>query len=560
MKSGRKYQGIAVIKLQSGETAEIKVNATQYFHEGQLHILAALKRLDADKIVEQALLKSEAFANTITNVSPATLWMTDQNAQTIYINNTWIEMVGGRVEDHLGSGWLTYIIDDDRERALAVFQQAFEERRSFSQDFRIRRRDGAIIWCATYGSPYFSTNGKFGGFAGYLTDITERKRTEQQLASQNTLINTITNNTFQALFLLDDRQYCTYMNPAAEQMIGYNLAEIQDKPLHYYIHHTHPDGRHFPIDECPIDRALPTRLQTTGEETFIRKSGQFFPVKFVASPIIENNIAKGTVIEVRDTTEERRMQEELKNKDLETMALLEQRVAERTAQLEKINFELLQFTSVASHDLKEPVRKMAIYSDRAKRIATEINNEKLNAYLDTISRSSNRMTALINDLLSYTSISNSNLESTAVELNTLVDQIIDDLEVSILEKNAIFEIAPLPVVDGLEMQLGQVFQNLISNSLKFSDPDRTPVIKITSEKVTGGWRIIYSDNGIGFDNSMSEKIFELFERLHSPQKYQGTGLGLAIARKIINFHNGEISSNSIPGEGTVFTIFLPDSR
>lgn len=559
IRSGREYQGIGKVQTNTGNAIEVRINGTHYLHNGKTHLLVVMKRTAVERQMEEALLKSEVFAETITSVSPVTLWMTNENAETIYINQTWMNMVGGNLEDHLGSGWLNAIIPEDQEKAKKIFMNAFSEKKVFTQDFRIRRRGGAISWCTTFGSPYFHPNGGFGGFAGSLTDITERKMAEEKLSSQNTLINTITNNTFQALFLMDAKQQCTYMNPAAELMTGYRLHEVQDKALHYFIHHTHPDGTHYPLEDCPIDRALPSRMQTVGEEVFIRKNGQFFPVAFVASPIIEHGVPKGTVIEVRETSEEKRIREALRNKEKETMELLEQKVKERTAELEKINFELMQFTSVASHDLKEPVRKVAIFSQRSKDLAKDFPNVEFHKNLDNIIRSAKRMAALIDDLLAFARISQTPDTFKKVDLKALLSQIKDDLQVSIAEKNARIEFEKLPVIDGIEFQLGQVFQNLISNSLKFAHPERDPVILINSSQKNGSIEIIYSDNGIGFENEVSERIFELFERLHSKQQFEGTGIGLAIAKKIIMMHGGDIIAQGNPGVGARFIITLPYS-
>ncbi|HEX2609333.1 MAG TPA: PAS domain S-box protein, partial [Flavisolibacter sp.] len=477
--------------------------------------------------------------------------------EIIYVNQAWIDWTGKPLSAHLGYGWLDSVLEADRERAGSEFRIAFERRKVFEADFRIRRRDGEVRWCLVSGSPYYNQQGRFEGYSGSCMDITERRMALEKLNSQNVLINTITNNTFQSLFMMDDRQYCTYLNPAAEQMIGYTLQEIQDKPLHYYIHHTHPDGRHFPIEECRIDRALPEKMQTHGEEVFIRKNGEFFPVAFVASPIIEKGIPIGTVVEVRETTEEKRLQEAMRNQEKQAMDRLELMVKERTAALEKSNYELLQFTSVASHDLKEPVRKVSIFSNRLKEMAGDKENVQFHRYLDNIIASSGRMYRLIDDLLAFSRLSQSRLQLEEVDLNVLLHQITDDLQVAIDEKKALITYEPLPVIKGVSLQLGQVFQNLISNSLKFCDSSRSPEIRISVERKEPYWQITYMDNGIGFSNEHAEKIFEIFERLHSRDRYEGTGIGLAIVKKIIDQHGGAISAEATEGKGATFMIRLP---
>lgn len=492
------------------------------------------------------------------------LWLSDAEGNTIFVNQTWIDWTGRPFEMNLGLGWLNAIVAEDRKYASDNFLKAFEKRKFLEMDFRIIRKEGEIRWCTATGSPFYNSEGEFEGYAGSLVDITERKIAEQKLESQNILISTITNNTFQGMLMMNDQQVCTYMNPAAEQMTGYKLAEVQDKPLHYYVHHTKPDGSHFPIEECPIDRALPTKSQTRGEDVFVHKDGHFYPVAFVASPIVENGISKGTVIEVRDTTQEKQMQEELRMQEAKAKEMLELKVKERTADLERSNYELLQFASVASHDLKEPLRKISIFSQLLKEKVEGTTDAASDRYLNTIIQSSGRMSKLIDDLLSFSRLSQTAIEFAPVDLNQLLQDIVHDLEIPIAEKNATLEIGSLPVVEGIAIQLGQVFQNLIANSLKFAHPDRHPFISIHCEHITFEDRpaclLHYSDNGIGFKQDYADKIFEIFQRLHTKDKYEGTGVGLAIVKKIVSLHNGTIRAKGKDGEGATFEILLPLNR
>lgn len=558
--SGREYSGIHKRIRKDGSLIDVEFRGVRFIFKDRPHVLS-ISRDVARKRTEEELQKSENLSNVITSVSPVTLWMTDSEGKAIYLNKTWLDWVGGTAETQIQNGWLTAILPEERDHVINSFNRAFKNRKLFSMDFRIKRRNGEIRWCSSHGAPYYNSDGNFGGYAGSVTDTTERKQTEEKLASQNTLINTITNNTQQALLLMNDEQICTYMNPAAEKMTGYKLHEVKEKPLHYYIHHTHPDGRHFPIEECPIDRALPTKAQTQGEETFIHKDGHFYPVAFTASPIIQNGVPVGTVIEARDTTEEKRIQKELRNKEKQAMQMLEEKVRERTGELQKINNELMQFTSVASHDLKEPVRKISIFSKMLKDKLNDGLDASSQRHLDTIIHSSQRMARLIDDLLSFSRLSNSGVEFENADLNKILQQVVSDLEIPIKEKNAEMQFEDMPVIKGIPIQLGQLFQNLVSNSLKFSHPDRKPLIHIKTENAVlenkKAIKIIYQDNGIGFKQNQAEKIFEIFYRLHNKEQYEGTGVGLAIVKKIVDFHHGVIHAKGKENEGVCFEILIP---
>lgn len=241
---------------------------------------------------------------------------------------------------------------------------------------------------------------------------------------------------------------------------------------------------------------------------------------------------------------------------------LEQKVAERTKklleinrELEMSNDELQQFTSVASHDLKEPLRKIQFFGSLIMDGARL--DEKSTLYLEKIIRSSKRMSQLISDLLSFARLSEE-VAFTESNINGIIDDILFDLELSIREKGALVEVQPIPPLQVMPSLIRQLFQNLISNALKFTNPAIAPQIRIWAGKEgENHCNIFIADNGIGFDEKYKDKIFTLFQRLHAREAYEGTGIGLTIAKKIVEKHNGRIAVNSHPGEGTTFIITLP---
>lgn len=253
---------------------------------------------------------------------------------------------------------------------------------------------------------------------------------------------------------------------------------------------------------------------------------------------------------------------------------LEDKIKERTRELvsankglENSNTELQQYASVASHDLQEPLRKIVTFSRLIWERFLESTPEA-DTYMRKIIDSTERMRSLIDDLLNYSKLSaESHFET--VDLNILLSQTLQDLELSIAERGAKVIIDELPSLEVIRGQMRQVFQNLISNALKFSKKGVVPHIRIWSETVkeksttayadpSGDYvRIYIKDNGIGFDETYLHKIFVLFQRLHGRSEYEGTGIGLAIVKKIIEKHNGLLTAKSKEGEGTTFVIVLP---
>jgi signal transduction histidine kinase len=255
---------------------------------------------------------------------------------------------------------------------------------------------------------------------------------------------------------------------------------------------------------------------------------------------------------------------------------LEQRVTERTeelrksnALLEKKNTELQQFAYVSSHDLKEPLRKIQIFTNLIQDRYLK-DNPDAGYYIDRVISASARMTALINDVLEYSQLT-FDAEYHEVNLNQVVSEILADLDLLIQEKKAVVHVPDFPFLSAVPVQMRQLFQNLLTNALKFSRSDIPPEIDIRCEIIdspsangshqassdSGYCRIEIEDNGIGFEENYLDRIFTIFQRLHSTEQYEGTGIGLAIVKKIVENHHGLIDARSVPGKGSTFIIVLP---
>lgn len=293
----------------------------------------------------------------------------------------------------------------------------------------------------------------------------------------------------------------------------------------------------------------------------------------------ENGAASKMVGTARDITAQQNLQLELeqqiseRTKDIERtnekLRITIEELATSNSNLIRSNDELAQYAYVASHDLQEPLRKIRTFSDILTKRSDLIPNDK--KYVDKISKSALRMSDLIKNLLEYSKILQSDLKNTQVDLSQVFENVMKDFELVIEEKQAVIETSNLPVIEGVEFQINQLFCNLISNALKFSQDGIAPRITIGSRPVANDELtklfgkipdvnfidISFTDNGIGFERQYIKQIFEIFGRLHLREIYPGSGIGLALCKRIVSNHNGYIHVESEVGKGSTFHIILP---
>lgn len=319
-----------------------------------------------------------------------------------------------------------------------------------------------------------------------------------------------------------------------------------DDWMHKYIH---PED--FASVAEVIQEAISLKRVFQLEHRVLKADGNYGWTFSRAIPILDNN---GDIIEwfgaASDISEKR-----------STLIILENKVEERTRELQQSNENLQKFAHVASHDLKEPVRKIKTYALRLKDEFGNASSEHILKYTDKVLESADRMSTMIEGVLTYSSLNALEQETGIVDLNKVMADIALDLEVQIQQRNAEFKYAALPSVKGIEVLIYQVFNNIVNNSLKFSKITEKAVITIESAIVQVNGvncaQLKVTDNGIGFDSKHRETIFKTFARLNSKGEYDGTGLGLSLAKNIVERHNGTIEADGSKGVGAVITVTLP---
>ncbi|HYV94361.1 MAG TPA: chemotaxis protein CheB [Chitinophagales bacterium] len=356
------------------------------------------------------------------------------------------------------------------------------------------------------------------------------------------------NNIVDFEWLTVNNKVAEMLNERPENLIGHRMLE------------KYPDIKAFYFEDMV---RVVERGGTGHFEYFREASGQWLEVVSV-------KMLDGLVMTFTDITSKKKAAD-LLAQGYEDLKITSGKLIATNNQLEQSNYDLMQFASVASHDLKEPLRKIQAFGNLFRtKVDGTLNPQDLN-YLDKMINSAARMQLLIDDVLTFSKLSNKNIAFASCNLNTIFKNIIDDLEIAVKETNAEIRVDELPNIEGVPGQMHQLFQNFISNALKFNDKPK-PVISVkeykVEEKEAREWNIdpndftgvSVTDNGIGFEEQYSEKIFGIFQRLHGTMEYKGTGIGLAICKKIVENHKGFIKIHSKVKEGSAFIVVLPKKQ
>lgn len=326
------------------------------------------------------------------------------------------------------------------------------------------------------------------------------------------------------------------------RLIGYQPQEFAPS-FEQFLSFLHPDDRHQAIRDGI--RAYETQVIVHNTYRVITKTGEIKHFRLSGNFIREgdNLLMIGAL---QDVTKDIELSDALQKKNME---------------LRRNNEELASFSYVASHDLQEPLRKIRAFSSRIMEKEAETFSDTAKDYFARIVAASSRMQKLIEALLSYSGTSGINFPFVETDLNAILDEVKSDLEELIIEKQALVQVDPLPVLPVIPVQFHQLMQNLIGNGIKYSSPDRKPVVRVScsveEDQQRAFCKITVTDNGIGFDQRYENRIFDLFQRLHGKNEYEGTGIGLAICKKIAQNHHGFITAEGTPGLGSTFHVFIP---
>jgi PAS domain S-box-containing protein len=550
--------------------------------EGSRRVAILFSDISARKQYENRLIESEARFRELADAMPQIVYALKADGQLDFVNRRWVEYTG---QEDAGPMSIESIVPEEDRLVMAErWSEALESGSPFETEFRLKNHsNGEYRWFLSRTLPIRNAEGEITRWYGTSTDINHRKRqaavleqmvedrtatlikTNAALREQQIFLDAILNNVMEGIVACDSEGRLKLFNAATQRMHGLPAEPLtpNEWAKHYQLYEA--DGMtQMPMDRVPLLRAWRGEVVQDAEMHIRTSNGADRYVLCSGVQLQANDGTQfGAVVSMRDMTERREYERRL-------LVSADSLQISNDA-LKASNEELEKFAYIASHDLQEPLRKIQAFGTRLATKYREALGDQGKDYIDRMLGSAGRMSKLIEDLLAFSRVTTKSVPFEQVDLSAVLDDVQQDLELRIQQSGGRIVVGPLPAVLGDLSQLRRVFQNLIGNALKFARPGVAPVVTVTATRFKDipagtepncpsetGWRITVADNGIGFEQTYSERIFELFQRLHARIEYEGTGLGLAIVRKIILRHGATIAAFGTPNVGATFVIDWPD--
>jgi PAS domain S-box-containing protein len=522
---------------KNGTVIQVEVTAHSIIYNGEKANLVLAHditdRIKAEREKEFNTRNTQALINSTNDL----IWSIDTQKRLIVGNTPFLKFIEIHTGTILSPG--AALIDEDYfDAPQREYWDKLYDRVLSGESFSVINfldTDNGKIWSETYFDPIME-NDRVLGAAMYTKNITDRKKLEDQKG----LFVSIVNYSEDAIISKTLDGTIISWNEGAKKLFGYTANEMIGKNISLLI------PPHLANDEKEIIYKISQGSYIQQFETHrMKKDGSLVDISLTVSPIAD---AEGRIIGAskiaRDISERKRAEEQMNILNLE--------LKKRAEELSNSNSELEQFAYVASHDLQEPLRMVSSFLQLLQKQYEGKLDETGTKYIHYAVDGADRMKRLILDLLQYSRAGTASLEIASIDVNQLVDEVL----VLYKDADAEFDIGPLPVVQGAKTAMMQLFQNLIGNAIKYKSSRKTQV-KVYSEENEQEWKFTIEDNGIGIDPKFYDKIFIVFQRLHTKEQFSGTGVGLAICKKIVERYRGRIWVESEPGKGSKFVFTLP---
>jgi PAS domain S-box-containing protein len=502
--------------------------------------LKLAKLLQEQRATEEALRRSEREKRAILDATRDHVILLDMAMRIIWPNKA--ACVAARMPREALIGCPCYKVWAQREAPCPHCPTIRAMETGRPQEDEQERLDGSV-WLVR-GYPLRNTVGQITGTVEIMQDITDRKRAEREIKERQVYLEGVLRAVPDAIVTLDARHRIVEWNAGAEKLFGYTRQEAINKNVDDLI--TAPDVAEEAAEFT--QKALDGREVPSTETMRYRKDGTPIDVVVAGSPILIKDELIGAVAVYTDVSERKRAEAE---------------IAHYTTALERSNQELQQFAYIISHDLQEPLRMVKSYLNLLTDRYQGALDAEADMFIDYAVDGAERMQAMIRALLDLSRVETRGEAFIPVDVEFVLSRTLDALAVAIWESDAIITHDPLPTVMADPAQLGQVFQNLIANAIKFRRENESPRVHIAAKPLSvdesqgeEAWCFSVKDNGIGLDPQHANYIFEIFQRLHTQEEYPGVGIGLALCKRIVERHGGHIWVESEPGKGATFYFTL----
>ncbi|WP_146260504.1 PAS domain-containing sensor histidine kinase [Algoriphagus chordae] len=506
--------------------------------------------------------ENEERLNIVISASGLGVWEFNLKTKESIISNRCNEIIGVSDLKKISNAQLMEKFhSEDLDTVKLAYEKAYKTGSLF-YECRVLRDDSERCWIEVRGKVFFDQNNEPERIVGTIRDITEEKNFHKLLLEREEKFRLLADSLPQIIWTSDSEGKVNYYNQAIYDFTGLSADELSKDG---WVQMVHPDDRKKNIEKWT--QSISSGKDYHFEHRFRKSDGTY---RWQLSRAIPQRDDQGNIkMWVGSSTD-------IQDQKLFTNEL-EKQVKDRTKELqfknielEKMNKELQSFAYISSHDLQEPLRKIQTFTSLLLEDEYDNISDRGKDMFDRMQNAAQRMQTLIQDLLVYSRTNTQERVFEEVSFSSIINEIIDDQKEELQYKEATLEINAACRIRVIPFQFKQLMMNLTSNALKFSDPSRSTFIEIKCQLISGenagvakldpeqmyNW-ISFSDNGIGFDSSYSEKIFEVFQRLHGKAEYAGTGIGLAIVKKIVDNHNGFIQATGELGKGATFDIYIP---
>lgn len=491
-------------------------------------------------------------------------WSWDIKVDKVYWTDGMFTLLGYKKEDIQSrishKFYKKHLSPQDAKAFQKIINSAIKNKRDFEYTYALTTGKGAKKTVSTKGKIVLSPSGEVAKLLGITRDITEQIKINSDLIHYKEMILEKEEFLNQGSWETSIQDGTTTWSKGMYRLFGYDPEKDRNKlAVTNELHFSHMSEEEVRRSKADWNIILKERDNYTREATITTEDGNKKQLETYGKIIRDKN---GNAIKVIGTT-----------RDVTRLREYEKGLEEKIKELNRSNTELEDFAYVASHDLQEPLRKLTAFSERLQSKFTAVLGKEGMMYLERIVAATENMRILIDNLLEFSRTARSAKHFSQVNLGKILEDVKNDLELKIEESGTLLTYDSLPTLELIHSQIKQLFDNLVSNSIKFKQPDRPSVIAVSCEKLTDDektlhnlrseknyFKLMIEDNGIGFEKEYEERIFQMFQRLHGKAEYPGSGIGLAICKKIVENHNGIISANGRPGKGAVFTVILPENQ